>query len=379
MNKLLSMFVFLTAFVFLPNIFAVSNSEIIYKSDVIDFSDCGIDLAEKSGEFKEISIMDLQVGDVFVDVDEIAKKIISVSRTEKKIIINTQKPDFYDAIESYKLPEQSIKIEIADELADSRANKNIFNKDFTVKKSYSNDIGKVSLETGLNASLNLNATIDIPIKKKEGVVKVDSDFEIGIKSAKIEADISRKYTSDKINLVDVNEKKSVLKINTQINTQTVATGQINAQLALSGKISGGVAFFSTLERRWFNLPLPTKCGVTRDFNVDMTENLVISTAKQVSLEQLFAIEFSLSVLGIDVADVTAQAEPYFKANGYVDTSTSFTVDKNFKVSVTPPKNTLGAECEFGINMNTSLNLIKNLYKKDFGEKNLVVYRCSGKK
>ncbi|MCH5150931.1 MAG: hypothetical protein J1G30_09715, partial [Spirochaetales bacterium] len=249
MNKLLSMFVFLTAFVFLPNIFAVSNSEIIYKSDVIDFSDCGIDLAEKSGEFKEISIMDLQVGDVFVDVDEIAKKIISVSRTEKKIIINTQKPDFYDAIESYKLPEQSIKIEIADELADSRANKNIFNKDFTVKKSYSNDIGKVSLETGLNASLNLNATIDIPIKKKEGVVKVDSDFEIGIKSAKIEADISRKYTSDKINLVDVNEKKSVLKINTQINTQTVATGQINAQLALSGKISGGVAFFSTLERR----------------------------------------------------------------------------------------------------------------------------------
>ena len=44
-----------------------------------------------------------------------------------------------------------------------------------------------------------------------------------------------------------------------------------------------------------------------------------------------------------------------------------------------PEKIFSAECEFGVNSDTSLSLIKNLYKKDFGEKSLVVYRCAGNK
>lgn len=379
LNKLLlSTFASLITFVFLPGVAAVSNSEIIYKSDVVDFSDCGINLAERSGEFKEISIMNLQTGDVFVDVDEAAKKIISISRSAKKIIIDTQTPGLYEAIESYRLPEQNIRIEIGDELADNRGSKNILSKGFTIKKNYSNKAGKVSFETDLHATLDIDANIDIPIKKKKGLVKVGSGFKITMNSAKIEADISKKYDSKEIKLVDVDKKMSGLKIKTKIITQTIASGEINAQLNMSGNISGGVAFSSILERKKL-LPMPTKCGVTRDFNVDMKENLVLSVPKSTSLEQLFGLEFSLSILKIDLADVKTKAEPYFKASGKVDTSLSFGVDKNFKVTVTPPTNRLSAECEVGINMDTSLSLVKNLYKKDFGEKNIVVYRCAGNK
>lgn len=379
-NKLLlSMFVSLITFILLPNISAVDNSEIIYKSDVIDFSDCGINLAERSGEFKEISIANMQVGDVFVDADETAKKIVSISRTKKKIIINTQTPDFYDAIESYKLPEQNIKIDIGEELANSRATKNIFSRDFAVRKGYSNNVGKVSFEATLNAALNLNAKIDIPVKNKEGMAEVGSSFEIGVKSAKVEAGISQKYSSNKIELVNIDKKNSVLKINTKIVTQTIATGKINAQFSLFGKVSGGVTFFAILERRFLKLPLPTKCGVRREFGVDMAENLTVSIEKPINLEQLLGIEFGLSVIGIRLADVSSYVEPYFRADGNIDTSMSFNVDRNFKITSTPPKNVFDAECEFGINMNTSLCLLKNLYKKDFGEKNLVVYRYSGKR
>ena len=380
LNKLLlSIFASLITFVFLPGVAAISNSEIIFKSDVVDFSDYGINLAERSGEFKEISITDLQVGDVFVDVDEEAKKIISISRTEKKIIIDTCRPDFYEVMESYKLPEQNIKIDITDESADTRAGKNIFNKSFTVKKIYSNNVGKVAFEADLNAMLNLDASIDIPVKKKNGLVKVGGNFNIGVESANIRAEISRKYASEEIKLINIDEKKSGLKIKTKIFTKTEADGEIKANLNLKGNISGSVTFSSTLERRWLNLPLPTKCGVIRDFNINMTENFVVSTPKMVSLEQVIGLEFSLSILGIDLADVRSQAEPYFRANGNVDTSLSFGVDKKFKVTVEPPKNILNAECETGINVDTSLNLIKNLYKKDFGEKNLLIYRCAGNK
>lgn len=380
MNKLLlSLFVSLITCVLLPSVSAVSNSEIIYKSDVIDFSDCGINLAKRNGEFKEISITDVQVGDVFVDVDETAKKIVSVSRTKNKIIINTQAPEFYDAIESYRLPEQNINIDIGEELANSRGTKNIFSRDFSIKKDYSNDIGKVSFEAALNAALNLNASINIPIKEKEGMVSVGSSFEIGVKSAKIEAGISQKYCSNKIELVNIDKKNSVLKINTKIVTQTIATGKINAQFSIFGKITGGVTFFSILKRRFLRIPLPTKCGVSRDFNVDMAENLTISIEKPINMEQLLGIEFGLSVIGIRLANVQSYVEPYFRADGNVDTSMSFNVDKNFKITSTPPKNVFDAECEFGINTDTSLSLLKNLYKKDFGEKNIVVYRYSGKK
>lgn len=378
LNKLLlSTFASLITFVFLPGVAAVSNSEIIYKSDVVDFSDCGINLAERSGEFKEISIMNLQTGDVFVDVDEAAKKIISISRSAKKIIIDTQTPGFYEAIEYYSLPEQNIKIEIGNELADSRGN--VLDKDFSIERNYSNKAGKVSFKANLHADLSVDANIKMPKKKEKGVIKVGSGFKITMNSAKIEADISKKYDSKEIKLFDVDKEIPGLKIKTKIITQTVANGEIKAQLDMSeSKISGGVAFSSTLERKW-GVPVPTKCGVTRDFNVDMKENLVLSVPKSTSLEQLFGLEFSLSILGINLAEVKTKAEPYFRASGKVDTSLSFHVDKNFNYTVTPPTNRLSAECEVGINMDTSLSLVKNLYKKDFGEKNIVVYRCAGNK
>lgn len=381
-NKIvLSIFVSLITFVLLPQIVAVSNSEIVYESAVADFSIQGINLSEKNGEFVTANLMDLQPGDIviFDAADEsLARKVTEIKRFANKIVIDTQHPDFYDVMESYFLPEQNIKINLIDDMANSRGE--IFNKSLAVRKEYSNNVGQVSFETNLNASLDLIATVDIPVKNKKGLIKIGTAFELGMTSTKLEATISNEYKSDEITLTDFNETNKVLKINTKIVTQTSATGAIKAEIQLNEKINGEVAFSAILERRWFKLPLPTKCSVTRDFKIESRESVVVEVSESTGLKQMFGINFNFSVLGLSIAEVKAKIEPYARASGNIDARLSFEVDKDFKTSLTKsPENIFSAECEFGVNSDTSLSLIKNLYKKDFGEKSLVVYRCAGNK
>lgn len=381
-NKIvLSIFVSLITFVLLPQIVAVSNSEIIYESTVADFSIQGINLSEKNGEFVTANLMDLQPGDIviFDAADEsLARKVTEIKRFANKIVIDTQHPDFYDVMESYFFPEQNIKINLIDDMANSRGE--IFNKSLAVRKEYSNNVGQVSFETNLNASLDLIATVDIPVKNKKGLIKIGTAFELGMTSTKLEATISSEYKSDEITLTDFNETNKVLKINTKIVTQTSATGAIKAEIQLNEKINGEVAFSTILERRWFKLPLPTKCSVTRDFKIESRESVVIEASESTGLKQMFGINFNFSVLGLSIAEVKAKIEPYARASGNIDAQLSFEVDKDFKTSLTKsPEKIFSAECEFGVNSDTSLSLIKNLYKKDFGEKSLVVYRCAGNK
>lgn len=381
-NKIvLSIFVSLITFVLLPQIVAVSNSEIVYESTVADFSIQGINLSEKNGEFVTANLMDLQPGDIviFDAADEsLARKVTEIKRFANKIVIDTQHPDFYDVMESYFFPEQNIKINLIDDMANSRGE--IFNKSLAVRKEYSNNVGQVSFETNLNASLDLIATVDIPVKNKKGLIKIGTAFELGMTSTKLEATISNEYKSDEITLTDFNETNKVLKINTKIVTQTSATGAIKAEIQLDEKINGEVAFSTILERRWFKLPLPTKCSVTRDFKIESSESVVVEVSESTGLKQMFGINFNFSVLGLSIAEVKAKIEPYARASGNIDAQLSFEVDKDFKTSLTKsPENIFSAECEFGVNSDTSLSLIKNLYKKDFGEKSLVVYRCAGNK
>lgn len=381
-NKIvLSIFVSLITFVFLPQIVAVDNSEIVYESTVADFSIQGINLFEKDGEFATANLIDLQPGDIviFDAADEsLARKVTEIKRFANKIVIDTQHPDFYDVMESYFFPEQNIKINLADDTANSRSE--LFNKSLVVRKEYSNNVGQVSFETNLNASLNLIATVDIPVKNKKGLIKIGTAFELGMTSTKLNAAISKEYKSDEITLTDFNETSKVLKINTKIVTQTSTTGAINAQIQLNEKIMGEIAFSSILERRWFQLPLPTKCSVNRDFKIESSENVVIEASESTVLKQMFGINFNFSVLGLNIAEVKAKIEPYARAGGNIDAQLSFEVDKDFRTSLTKsPKKIFSTECEFGVNSDTSLSLIKNLYKKDFGEKSLVVYRCAGSK
>lgn len=371
--------IFVLAIVSLPDMVAIANSETVYESNVADFSDYGIDFVESDGSFKQMNLAELQVGEVFIDADETAKKIISISRTQNKIVIETEEPQFYEVLKSYKLPEQDIEVTLDGNLAGSRGEIKILDKSLSVRKDYSNNVGKVSFATTLKALLNVNANIDIPVKNKKGSMKVGSKFELGLSDTGIQAEISKEYKSGKIELANFNEKNSVLKINTKIVTQTIASGAINAEMGLSGKVCGEIAFSSVLERRFLQLPLPTKCAVTRDLQIEMKEKISASTQKNTCLEQMLGVEFDFTVLGLNIANISSNVEPYVEANGKVDVGLTYNVDKNFKAKTEKLEKSLEAECEMGIDFDTSLKLMNNLYHKDFGEKSLTIYRCAGSK
>jgi hypothetical protein len=380
-NKIfVSIFICLSMFVLLPQTVAVSNSEIIYESRVADFSVEGIDLVEKNGKFVPACLIDLQLGDmvIFDTSDEsLARKVVSINRYANKMIINTQQPDFYEVMDSYELPEQNIEIQLDGNTVEGRGK--IFDKTLSINKSYSDKIGKVSFNTELKATLDVNANIDIPITKKNGVVKLESKFTLGLQNTRLKTEITKEYNSGKIKLADFNEKNSVLKINTQIVTQTISTGGINAELDLSAEVVGAVTASAELKRKWF-VPVPTKCVVSNSFDISLNEAFNVSTSKLTNLQQQIGIEFEFSCLGINIATFSSQVAPYARANGKIESELSFKVDKDFKPSLTrAPGQVLNAECELGINSDTSVSLIKNLYKKDFGEKSLVVYRCAGNK
>lgn len=380
-NKIfVSIFICLNMFVFLPQTVAVSNSEIIYESRVADFSVEGIDLIEKNGKFVPACLIDLQLGDIVIfdtSDESLARKVVSINRYANKMIINTQQPDFYEVMDSYELPEQNIEIQLDGNTVEGRGK--IFDKTLSINKSYSDKIGKVSFNTELKATLDVNANIDIPITKKNGVVKLESKFTLGLQNTRLKTEITKEYNSGKIKLADFNEKNSVLKINTQIVTQTISTGGINAELDLSAEVVGAVTASAELKRKWF-VPVPTKCGVSNSFDINVNEAFNVSTSKLTNLQQQIGIEFEFSCLGINIATFSSQVAPYARANGKIESVLSFKVDKDFKPSITrSPGQVLNAECELGINSDTSVSLIKNLYKKDFGEKSLVVYRCAGNK
>ena len=78
---------------------AFNDSIFDYQNKVIDFSEYGIQENVRSGEAVEISIQDLDVGDVFVDVDGTALKVKSVTEVDGEIIIDEES---FGKIRDYK-------------------------------------------------------------------------------------------------------------------------------------------------------------------------------------------------------------------------------------------------------------------------------------
>ena len=82
------------------------DSTLVLKPNVKDFSDVAIRENVLDGRAVQYSPLDLKVGDIFIDVDGGAKKVVSVSKKGNKINIKTAKPDFKEVFEYICIPEQ---------------------------------------------------------------------------------------------------------------------------------------------------------------------------------------------------------------------------------------------------------------------------------
>ena len=90
---------------------AFNDSIFDYQNEVIDFSECGIQENVRSGKAVEISIQDLEVGDVFVDVDGTALKVKSVTEVDGEIIIETTQAELLEVFQFVRIPEQEMELD----------------------------------------------------------------------------------------------------------------------------------------------------------------------------------------------------------------------------------------------------------------------------
>ena len=85
-----------------------------YQNDVKDFSDDGINENVVDGRFVQASPLDLQVGDIFIDVDGTAQKVVSITKKKNEIIIDTIEPNIREVFLFLYSPDR--EIEIGDDL-----------------------------------------------------------------------------------------------------------------------------------------------------------------------------------------------------------------------------------------------------------------------
>lgn len=85
----------------------IRNATFYMKSNIIDFSESGIRENVVKGKSVYVKPTQLKVGDIFIDVDGGAKKVVKIIKDGKSISIKTVKPDFREVYDFIDIPDQS--------------------------------------------------------------------------------------------------------------------------------------------------------------------------------------------------------------------------------------------------------------------------------
>lgn len=86
------------------------DSTFYIKHNIKDFSEDLIKGNIEKGVLVNPSPLDLKVGDIFIDVDGGAKRVVSITRTGKNISIKTEKPEILDVMDYVDIPDQELDL-----------------------------------------------------------------------------------------------------------------------------------------------------------------------------------------------------------------------------------------------------------------------------
>jgi len=86
------------------------DASLNYKSSVMDFTPGGLPLIRDGKEY-QATPADLEEGSVFIDVDSIAKRVISIKESGRSVVIYTVRADFNEFIESFEITDWDIIME----------------------------------------------------------------------------------------------------------------------------------------------------------------------------------------------------------------------------------------------------------------------------
>jgi len=184
---------------------SIHDSIIDFNNNVVDFSETGLMDNVRNGSIVQISPLDLKVGSIFIDVDGIAKKVVSITQSGNDIIIDTVQPEIREVFEFYDIPIQTVNLTLDDHLLKDSApigynlvpdNRASGTKSIEFEKKIGDDNASVSIAAKASLTVDVSTGARLPyinvdtkgtwkfwkwtIKKYQGFVQGDINYDLSL-------------------------------------------------------------------------------------------------------------------------------------------------------------------------------------------------------
>ncbi|MBO5288243.1 MAG: hypothetical protein J6B11_02515 [Spirochaetales bacterium] len=381
---------------------AFTNSIFDYQNEVIDFSEYGIQENVRSGKSVEISLENLKVGDIFIDADGTALKVVTVSFVDGEIIIETEQPELMEVFQFVSIPQQDLELEYYGQnfrSASSRGDMSILDKNLSGDnvKSIDKDITLSSKNPKVTANIkgrfrNNKSTIttefQLPYTKlnthgtwkpwkwtidyKKGTAKLgyDCDLEFG---AGLGVGIEAKKTWDILLFEGAAvDPSTVSGVKAEVYFWPGISGKITSEVQAYARIAMNVGGQCRLDgegilciphdfRTWGNDPLSS---------AGFSSNVTLSG----KLEAKFGPKISLVLLGISVASINGGAGPYLSGNAEM----SSYIYRDFRNSTNnEEKFILSGNMEIGVCASVGIGMINDKISMTVWSNDYPLYYKSG--
>jgi len=318
-----------------------------FKSRLIDFREDGLMGRFRDGVLVDPSPAELEVGDVFIDVDGRAKMVSRVEKSGSDIYIDTVQPGFEDVYLYAEVPYQTISFtednflprtlgEDAYTVTPSSDAKGTFNIKFE-KELYSKppSVVKLSASAALTSDISIGFKAPtyvkikirtwkfwqwkISFKQENGYIQGGLSYDLALTGSLVMA-LEKSLESTPIQLYGFGTPTSGISAGLGLYTKTVLEGTLSLELPLTFGVNGSAGAKCTLQGQ---VPVMWPTDVTTWGNTGYSLDLTPTLTVEGKLKQKFYLGAEVTLVGIKVTEFEAGGGPYLKLSGTLSGSIGY--------------------------------------------------------
>jgi hypothetical protein len=325
-----------------------SNTVQDFRPSVIDFREDGLAGCFRNGVLIDPSPADLEVGDIFIDVDGNAKKVVSVQRDGNDLYIDTVRPRLDEVYLYVEIPFQLIVFNednfLPDTLpgfarsADATASKATFKQNFE-KEIYNKPPALIKLTASAELTSGIAIGFAAPYysltswmwwkasswRQNSGYIEGSLGFNLAL-NATLTIVIEGSKESSPVLLYGFGTPTPGISAGLGLFTKSIMEGSLNLTVPVDFNVSGSAGAKCTLAGQ---VPViwPTDLSTTKSLGYSVSIKPVLSA--EAKLKQKFYLGADITVVGIKITEFEAGGGPYVKLSGTVNGNVSYSSASGF--------------------------------------------------
>lgn len=344
-----------------------------FRPDVVDFRAEGLPGAFRDGVLVQPDPGDLKVGDVFLDVDGVARKVSRVQWADGDLYIDTVKPRFDEVYVYAEIPRQTVPL--------GRAVTNI---EFE-KELYAKGASSIAVKAGAEVTSDLTVGFKSPtliqvriqgwkfwewtigFQPEPGYVEANLDYELALTGA-LNCSVTSSVETKPVTLYGLSAPSIPgLEANVGLLGKAVLEGSVSAELPFTFGVTGDAAFRCTLEGQ---TPLMIPTDASGSGSLAYSLSLDPALTAEASLKLLCYLGGSVTLAGLEIADFEAGGGPYLKLDGTLEGSIGY----DSVEGLTGPSWTASASSEIGFCTEVSGSLCDDKWKVSVFSQEYPIYK-----